>query len=97
MATAGADSADSADSREPLEKWADIGDLRMRYLEWNGGAGNGDGPPVLALHGLASSAHWYERVAALLSPQRRIIAPDQRGHGRTTQATEGYDWRYLTP
>ena len=77
-------------ARIPEEKWADIGDLRMAYLDWGG-----NGPPVVALHGLASSAHWYRRVAAYLSHRYRVVAPDQRGHGRTTQAPSGYDWRTL--
>jgi pimeloyl-ACP methyl ester carboxylesterase len=59
----------------------------MRYLDWCG-----DGPPVLALHGLASSAHWYDLVAPMLSERFRVIAADQRGHGKTTQASNGYDW-----
>ena len=74
----------------PQESWADVGELRIRYLDWGG-----DGPALLALHGLASSGHWYERVAAQLSPNYRIIAPDQRGHGQTTQAPSGYDWQTL--
>ena len=81
MATAGV---------RPLEKWADVGDLRIRYLDWAG-----TGPPVLALHGLASSAHWYDLVAPHLSDRHRVIAPDQRGHGQTTQANSGYDWQTL--
>ncbi len=72
------------------ENWADLADLRVRFLDW-GGAGK----PVLALHGLASSAHWYDLVAPLLNDRFRIIAPDQRGHGQTTQATTGYDWQSL--
>lgn len=72
----------------PVERWADVRDLRMRYLDWGG-----DGAPILALHGLASSAHWYDILAPLLRAQYRIIAPDQRGHGQTTQAPTGYDWR----
>ena len=73
---------------KPIEGWASVRDLRMRYLDWGG-----DGAPVLALHGLASSAHWYDIVAPLLRDRFRIIAPDQRGHGQTTQASDGYDWR----
>ncbi len=72
----------------PVEGWAEVRDLRMRYLDWGG-----EGTPVLALHGLASSAHWYDIVAPLLCDRFRIIAPDQRGHGQTTQADDGYDWR----
>ena len=75
----------------PVERWADVRDLRVRYLDWGG-----DGPPVLALHGLASSAHWYDLVAPLLRDRYRIVAPDQRGHGQTTQAPGGYDWRSLS-
>lgn len=62
----------------------------MRYLDWRG-----DGSPVLALHGLASSGHWYRRVAPYLRSDYRIVAPDQRGHGATTQAGAGYDWQTL--
>lgn len=71
----------------PVEGWAEVRDLRMRYLDWGG-----EGTPVLALHGLASSAHWYDIVAPLLRDRFRIVAPDQRGHGQTTQANDGYDW-----
>ena len=79
------------DVKWPVEKWADIGELHMRYLDWGG-----DGPPIMALHGLASSAHWYDIVARLLADDFRIISPDQRGHGQTTQATSGYDWATLS-
>ncbi|MSQ06998.1 MAG: alpha/beta hydrolase [Dehalococcoidia bacterium] len=75
----------------PKECWAQVGDLRMRYLDWGG-----DGPPVMALHGLASSANWYDLVAPYLRARFRVIAPDQRGHGQTTQATSGYHWQSLS-
>ena len=74
----------------PKQAWLDVGELRMRYLDWGG-----QGPPIVALHGLASSSHWYSLVAPRLSSEYRIIAPDQRGHGETTQATTGYDWPTL--
>ena len=75
----------------PDEKWAQVNGLEVRYLDWGG-----DGEPLLALHGLASSAHWYDIVAPLLRHRYRIIAPDQRGHGRTTNADSGYDWQTLS-
>ena len=74
----------------PQSANAAIGDLDVHYLDWNG-----DGEPLLALHGLASSGHWYRRVAPFLSGRYRVIAPDQRGHGATTQASAGYDWQTL--
>ena len=79
-----------SDCNRPVERWAEVGALRVRYLDWDGGL-----PPVVALHGLASSAHWYDLTARLLSPKYRIVAPDQRGHGKTTQASQGYDWPTL--
>ena len=73
------------------ELWADIGELKVRYLDWGG-----EGEPLLALHGLASSAHWYDIVAPLLRDRYHIYAPDQRGHGQTTAAPSGYDWQTLS-
>ena len=82
---------EQADRFTPGEHWAEIGELKLRYLDWGG-----DGPPLLALHGLASSAHWYDIVAPLLRDRYRIIAPDQRGHSQTTNAPSGYDWKTLS-
>ena len=76
--------------KPPTESWARVGDLDMRYLDWSGA-----GRQIMALHGLASSAHWYDIVAPMLNGNCRIIAPDQRGHGQTSQATDGYDWQTL--
>ena len=78
-------------SRRPKEAWATINNMQVRYLDWGG-----DGTPIIALHGLASSASWYQRVAERLAGEYRVIAPDQRGHGRTSQARSGYDWQTLT-
>ncbi len=74
----------------PTPSRATVAGLPFRYLDWGG-----DGPPVLALHGLASSAHWYDLVAPLLRDRYRVIAPDQRGHGQSAQAASGYDWPTL--
>lgn len=79
------------DGFTPSEHWVDIGDLKVRYMDWGG-----DGPPLLALHGLASTAHWYDIVAPLLRDRHRLIAPDQRGHGQTTSTPSGYDWETLS-
>ena len=75
----------------PKELWAEIGELKVRYLDWGG-----DGQPILALHGLASTAHWYDIVAPMLRDRYHIYAPDQRGHGQTTSAPSGYDWQTLS-
>ena len=79
----------------PTEHFAAIGELELRYLEWQA-EGDAQTAPILALHGLASSATWYERLAARLRRNHSIVAPDQRGHGQTTQAASGYDWQTLS-
>jgi pimeloyl-ACP methyl ester carboxylesterase len=64
----------------------------VNYLE-HGGArlfytDEGDGPPVLLLHGWACDSHdWSWQIPALL-PHYRVLALDQRGHGRSS-APEG--------
>ncbi|MBI4328547.1 MAG: alpha/beta hydrolase [Chloroflexi bacterium] len=77
--------------RRPTEKWLTTNGLRMRYLEWYA-----DGSPVVALHGLASSADWYRLTLPRLSPPYQCIALDQRAHGKTDQPSRGYDWDTLT-
>ncbi|UOX85604.1 alpha/beta hydrolase [Amycolatopsis sp. FBCC-B4732] len=58
------------------------------FAEVNGGRvayrmlGPRSGPPVVLLHGLASSAvTWQSFAAALATAGRWVIAPDLRGHG----------------
>ena len=75
---------------QPIAETVRLGDLDVHCLDWGG-----NGAPMLALHGLASSGHWYRRLASHLAADHRIIAPDQRGHGATTQAPSGYDWQTL--
>ncbi|MCE2499354.1 MAG: alpha/beta hydrolase [Dehalococcoidia bacterium] len=84
------DSNSAPINAEPVSHTVQIGDIAMHYLDWDGGVA-----PMLALHGLASSGHWYRRVAPHLAGDYRIVAPDQRGHGMTSQAPAGYDWQTL--
>ena len=43
----------------------------------------GRGPPVVLVHGWSSSSGVFEEVAGALAGERRVIAPDLRGHGRS--------------
>lgn len=47
---------------------------------------------MLALHGLASNARWWDLVAARLAPRHRFMAVDLRGHGLSDRPTSGYDF-----
>ena len=50
----------------------------------------GTARPVLALHGLASNARWWDLVAPRLSPPHLVVAPDLRGHGLSSKPLDGY-------
>lgn len=43
-----------------------------------------DGPPILALHGLTGHGKRWRHLADEHLPRARVIAPDLRGHGRST-------------
>jgi esterase len=50
--------------------------------------GNSEAPPLLLLHGLFGNSHEWDTVAQRLSAHRRVIVPDQRGHGAADWARE---------
>jgi pimeloyl-ACP methyl ester carboxylesterase len=62
----------------PRDRFVSVGGLRLRYRDWGG-----QGRPLLALHGAAAHAHWWDPVAPLLAPHLRVLALDWRGHGRS--------------
>jgi pimeloyl-ACP methyl ester carboxylesterase len=45
----------------------------------------GSGDPVLLLHGLAGYAGEWSETASWLTKDHRVVALDQRGHGRSTR------------
>jgi pimeloyl-ACP methyl ester carboxylesterase len=55
------------------------GDVNLFYTV------EGNGPPVLLLHGYACDSHdWSFQIPFLVSLGLRVIALDQRGHGRSS-------------
>ena len=59
--------------------------LRMHYLD------EGEGDPVLLLHGEPTWAYLYRKLIPPLAPVARCIAPDYFGFGRSDKPTER-DW-----
>jgi pimeloyl-ACP methyl ester carboxylesterase len=68
--------------------------VALGYRDWGGPtvASAGDATPLVLLHGLASSAWIWDLVAPLLARERRVVALDQRGHGRSAKPDTGYDF-----
>lgn len=57
-----------------------VGKVDIAYRE----TGTPDGRPVVLLHGMAGDGGTWRRLAACL-PDRRVILPDLRGHGRSSR------------
>ncbi len=75
------------------ERWVKGDDgVRLAVRSWPGGD-----PGVLLLHGLASSSHIWDLVAPRLSKAGlRVVAYDQRGHGRSGKPTSRYGFDRTT-
>ena len=63
----------------PAEREIVTSGLRLRYRDWGGDARVFG----LALHGFGGSAHSWDEVAPGLRESLRLLAFDQRGHGRS--------------
>src|SRR5579863_9178447 len=69
---------------------ADVNDLRMHVLE--AGFERGGRPLVLLLHGFPEIAYsWRKVMLPLAAAGFHVVAPDQRGYGRTTGWSADYD------
>ena len=56
----------------------------VHYRSW--GPRTGDG--VVLVHGAAAHSGWWDHVAPLLAPGRRVVAFDLSGHGRSDRRRE---------
>ncbi|MCC7105062.1 MAG: alpha/beta hydrolase [Chloroflexi bacterium] len=62
----------------PTDRLLDLGSIRLFCRDWGG-----RGQPIVLLHGLASSSYIWDLMAPLLVERFRVVALDQRGHGRS--------------
>jgi pimeloyl-ACP methyl ester carboxylesterase len=62
---------------------------QLHYEEY-GQEQNGQGTPVLLVHGLGSSTRDWEYQIPVLAEHYRVIAVDIRGHGRSDKPRERY-------
>ncbi len=68
-------SATPQEKPTPVHRYADLGDVRLHYVE------AGTGPLVLLLHGFPEFWYsWRHQIPALADAGFRVVAPDMRGY-----------------
>jgi pimeloyl-ACP methyl ester carboxylesterase len=74
-------------SAQPRAERVELGDgVRLNVDQWDGSA-----RPVLLVHGLASNARLWRQVGERLARRgHRVVAVDQRGHGRSDRPVGPY-------
>ncbi len=68
--------------------YVELDGLRMHYVD------EGDGSPVLLLHGEPTWAYLYRKLTPLLVEVGRIVVPDYFGFGRSDKPTRAEDYSY---
>ena len=71
----------------PHDEYTRYAGLRMHIRNWGG-----NGPPVVLLHGLASTCRIWDLTAPILARDFSVIAVDQRGHGDSGKPEDGYEF-----
>ena len=67
-------------SGELREGYADVGDVRLHYVE------AGEGPLVVLLHGFPEFWYgWREQIGPLAAAGFRVVAPDMRGYNLSSK------------
>lgn len=62
----------------------DVEGFALAWGEW----GRGDGPPLVLVHGFSGSAHDFALHIPALAEDRRVLAIDHRGHGRSSKSLD---------
>ena len=70
----------------PVSKYVTVNGVRLHYLDW-GAEGK---PPMVCLHGHTGQARIWDEFAEVMRGSYHVYAVDQRGHGESARATDGY-------
>jgi pimeloyl-ACP methyl ester carboxylesterase len=68
-----------------------VNGIRLHYLDWGG-----EGPALIFLTGMGSSAYIYSKFAPRFTDRFRVLALTRRGHGDSDYPETGYDADTLT-
>ncbi len=67
------------------ERTAEVNGVRLHYLI------DGNGSPVVLLHGYAETSHMWLPLVPLLAKTHTVVVPDLRGAGDSSKPESGYD------
>lgn len=67
---------------EPSHKYVLVAGHRLAYLD------EGNGPPVLLIHGIPTSSLLWRHVIPVLAATHRVIAPDMLNYGRSDKPAD---------
>ena len=70
----------------PVSKYVTVNRVRLRYLDW----GTEGQPPMVCLHGHTGQARIWDEFAEAMRGSYHVYAVDQRGHGESAHAADGY-------
>ena len=74
------DPSDPSDPSELRHGYAELGDVRLHYVE------AGEGPLVVLLHGFPELWYsWRHQIPALAAAGLRVVAPDMRGYNLSSK------------
>ena len=71
---------------QPTSEFITVNGVRLRYLDW----GTRGLPPMVCLHGHTGQARIWDEFAEAMRGSYHVYALDQRGHGESAHAADGY-------
>jgi pimeloyl-ACP methyl ester carboxylesterase len=74
------------DKSLPRDGYVCVDGIRLHYLDWGG-----CGEALLFLHGLADTAHAFDKIAPIFTDHFHVLGLTCRGHGQSDKPTSGYD------
>ncbi len=79
------------DSRTREASSRDGGSLVDTGIEFANVRAEGNGPPILLIHGFGAAIDWWDDIAPALAAHHNVIRIDLIGHGGTAAPTTGYE------
>jgi pimeloyl-ACP methyl ester carboxylesterase len=73
-----------------------IGSSGVYHLAYSDWRGEGDGRPIVCVHGLTRNGRDFDYLANSLSSHRRVICPDMPGRGRSDWLPDSKDYALPT-